>query len=180
MGFPFGGNSTRHINMSMLNFDIRPNIIIGLGMYWAWVWTVFWSSLFYSAMPTMTIINLSGVMLLEPLWSISLFSNALTYIALFFLSRRWSPLGSHTSLMLWAAALACIGTFMTMQPALFFPDTATTLTAPIWLCSTAQLAAAGLPLPWTGWPVIVTSEGLTRVSRQSKYYRRFCRPLHQT
>ena len=162
MGFPFGGNSTRHINMSMLNFDIRPNIIIGLGMYWAWVWTVFWSSLFYSAMPTMTIINLSGVMLLEPLWSISLFSNALTYIALFFLSRRWSPLGSHTSLMLWAAALACIGTFMIMQPALFFPDTV----VPYEYIAGSLLTGVGSAIGLSLWAELLTISG----SRQTLVY----------
>lgn len=98
-----------------------PNVL-GFAAHWAWIWCVFWSSLFYGATPAAEGLYLSPATRLEPLWVVSLGANVVTLAFLLLVSRRKNPL----HLIAWlppAAALAtcagtlCISHFVDLAPA---------------------------------------------------------------
>lgn len=88
--------------------------IVGFSAHWIWIWCVFWSSMFYDAIPQSlqgTAIALGGANL-EPLWAFSLGSNVLSIATLLLIAQRWNPLANVRPLPWAAAAITCAGTLL--------------------------------------------------------------------
>lgn len=89
--------------------------IAGFATHWTWIWCVFWSSLFYDAVPVGTEPTLGGLvpsLLLEPLWTVSLAVNVVTIGLLHLLSRFRNPLADVRGLPWLAATLTTVGTLL--------------------------------------------------------------------
>lgn len=105
----------------MFDFDVRPAIVVGLALHWSWIWILFWSSSFYPVFESAGLQH-GGALLVDPLWFFSLLSNFATPIVLFFLGKRLGSVGWRVPLMVAAAVLTSLGTFMVAYPdALFAP-----------------------------------------------------------
>ena len=92
--------------------------IVGFSAHWVWIWCVFWSSLFYDAIPASLRVT-SGVLVnanLEPLWAFSLGSNVFAIGVLLLISRACNPLARIRQLPWIAGSLTCIGTLLLAQP----------------------------------------------------------------
>ena len=99
----------------MLNFDVRPQVIMGFALHWTWVWLLFWSSVFYSVKPGVAASSGgNAITSLEPLWNYSFAGMLVTLAALFFLSRKTASLGSHIASATCGGALTAIGTALVM------------------------------------------------------------------
>lgn len=98
---------------------VRWEVVLGFSTHWSWIWLVFWSSLFYSNYSSDGLTG--GSLLLEPLWTFSLLSNAVgPLILLAFVDRRKALLGGRLAPIILAAALTSAGTFMVAEPAIVF------------------------------------------------------------
>jgi DNA-binding CsgD family transcriptional regulator len=90
---------------------------LGFSAHWAWIWCLFWSSLFYKEGELIN--GVTGSMLsLEPLWTISLLSNVITLALLLVLSYFRQPLSSIKILPVLAAIFTCLGTLLISHPIL--------------------------------------------------------------
>jgi DNA-binding CsgD family transcriptional regulator len=98
------------------NLAWTPNVI-GFAAHWAWIWCVFWSSLFYQEYVLLEDFAL-GLFSLEPLWTLSLLSNVVSLVALLLLSYFRGPLGDIRALPLVAALCTATGTFLISHPAI--------------------------------------------------------------
>jgi DNA-binding CsgD family transcriptional regulator len=95
-----------------------PNVL-GFAAHWAWIWCVFWSSLFYRE--SSLFVNLQWDWLsLEPLWTISLFSNVVALASLLILAYRRNPLSDIRILPPFAAAATALGTVLISHSSVVF------------------------------------------------------------
>ena len=108
------GRKTFSRTVQMLNFDVRPSIVIGFALHWCWVWMVFWSTKFYSAAS-----EYDADKGLEWLWNISLAAMVCTLLALFFVSRKKGVLGRSAALVTSAGVMTAVGTLLVIDPTLF-------------------------------------------------------------
>ena len=108
------GRETFSRTVQMLNFDVRPSIVIGFALHWCWVWMVFWSTKFYSAAS-----EYGAGQGLEWLWNISLAAMVCTLLALFFVSRKKGVLGRSAALVTSAGVMTAVGTLLVIDPTLF-------------------------------------------------------------
>ena len=108
------GRETFSRTVQMLNFDVRPSIVIGFALHWCWVWMVFWSTKFYSAAS-----EYGADKGLEWLWNISLAAMVCTLLALFFVSRKRGMLGRSATLVTSAGVMTAVGTLLVIDPTLF-------------------------------------------------------------
>lgn len=83
---------------------------LGFAAHWAWIWCVFWSSLFYNEVYDMGGLALAPSTRLEPLWVVSLASNVVTLAVLLGVSRRRNPLSRIGWLPAAAAVFTAAGT----------------------------------------------------------------------
>lgn len=146
----------------MLNFEVKPGIIAGFSCYWAWVWVVFWSSLFYSVAPQAPNPDATPFDSLGPLWTFSLLCMSITLTALFGAAKRYSPLGSHVPIILLAALPTALGTAIVAEPQLFFSESSL---VPIYYAGAAVLGFG------SAFWIVLWGEALTILgSRQSIVY----------
>lgn len=90
--------------------------VFGFAAHWAWIWCVFWSSLFYGESAQLPPVSLAPTTHLEPLWVVSLLMNVVGIGVLLLVSRvrnplselRWLPCGCA---VLTAAGTLCISHF---------------------------------------------------------------------
>lgn len=94
----------------------RAPDLIGFAAHWAWIWCVFWSSLFYNE-GTFIATSAAGAFALEPLWVISLLANVIAIAFLLMLSYFRNPLSSMRALPRAAAILTAVGTLLISHPA---------------------------------------------------------------
>lgn len=107
----------------MLNFEIKPSVIAGFSCYWAWVWIVFWSALFYDRAPSGVFFGVAALDSLGTLWCMSLLCMSATLLGLYALSKRRASLGSSALCIVMAAAPTALGTVLVAMPGvLFSPD----------------------------------------------------------
>ena len=92
--------------------------IAGFAAHWVWIWCVFWSSLFYDAVPSSLRDAIVGIgnASLEPLWAFSLGSNVAAIVGLLLLTHVRSPLANVRGLPWAAAIVTCIGTLLLAEP----------------------------------------------------------------
>ena len=111
--FRFGAINKR-IKLSAFSFDLQPTIVVGFALHWTWIWVTFWSSTFYSVSPASS--SLTANLSLEPLWLLSLLTNALCYGVLFLMTKRRPVFGRSAVAPLAAASLTLVGTFLVSYP----------------------------------------------------------------
>lgn len=105
---------------AMINFDVNVDILIGFTFHWAWIWVVFWSSVFYSVELDASIWFVSdGPLALEALWTLSFCGLLFGFVVLSALASRIGVLALHPSLMIASAALSGIGTLLVIVPDAF-------------------------------------------------------------
>ena len=97
----------------IIEHAIQPQSL-GFAAHWAWIWCVFWSSLFYSEGESALSGNpgASGLTQIEPLWVVSLLSNVVCMAFLIALLHRHKTLAEIDALPWAAAGLTCVGTAM--------------------------------------------------------------------
>ena len=95
---------------------------LGFAAHWAWIWCVFWSSLFYNEVRDVGGIALAPATRLEPLWVVSLAANVATLAVLLAVSRRRNPLSRIGWLPAAAAVLTGAGTLCISHLVDFAPD----------------------------------------------------------
>lgn len=101
---------------SMLNFDIRADIVVGFSLHWTWIWLLFWSSLFYSAQPRAALFSTLPLgSSLEPLWNLSFLGLLVSLAVLLALVDKKRNFGNRKSYVVWAAIVTCLGTAMVVQ-----------------------------------------------------------------
>lgn len=91
--------------------------VVGFATHWTWIWCVFWSSLFYDAVPPgvwdlAAFAGGAATPSLEPLWLFSLGANVATIGALLALSRIRNPFSALAALPWLAALLTSAGTLL--------------------------------------------------------------------
>ena len=97
----------------IIEHAIQPQSL-GFAAHWAWIWCVFWSSLFYSEGESALSGDpgASGLTQIEPLWVVSLLSNVACMAFLIALLHRHKTLAEIDALPWAAAGLTCVGTAM--------------------------------------------------------------------
>lgn len=130
---------------------------VGFAAHWTWIWCVFWSSMFYEAMPAGSLPLSNTVPLLEPLWVISLAANVATIGALHLVSRFRNPLFDIKGLLWLAVVLTTVGTVLLARPTL-------ALLGPI----SSQVYFAGSVLTGVGSAMVVVLWGELFTSIGSK------------
>lgn len=104
----------------MLNFEIKPSIIAGFSCYWAWVWIVFWSALFYRQAPNGALFGVAALDSLGTLWCMSLLFMSATLAVLYALSKRRTSLGASAVCVVMAAVPTAFGTMLVAMPGVLF------------------------------------------------------------
>ncbi|MDR1014122.1 MAG: helix-turn-helix transcriptional regulator [Coriobacteriales bacterium] len=120
--------------------------VVGFAAHWAWVWCLFWSSLFYSEGPLIAGLG-GGLFSLEPLWTLSLLANACGLVVFLLVSYFKNPLGDKVAAYWLCAAIKVAGTLMVSHPFITMMGTASTVTYPIGAVITG-FGSAGLFAFW--------------------------------
>ena len=83
----------------IIEHAIQPQSL-GFAAHWAWIWCVFWSSLFYSEGEAMLSngFRMAGFAQIEPLWAVSLLSNVVCMAFLIGLLHRHKTLAEIDAL----------------------------------------------------------------------------------
>lgn len=95
-----------------------PNVL-GFAAHWAWIWCVFWSSLFYRENSLIISVKWDWL-LLEPLWTVSLLSNVIALASLLAFAYRRNPLSNIKILPPLAAVATAIGTLLISHSSIIF------------------------------------------------------------
>ena len=145
---------------------VRWQVAVGFSTHWSWIWLVFWSSLFYSNYSHQNLVHES--LLLEPLWTISLLTNAAgPILILYFLTRRRTPwrnapsargpqvLGQHLAPVVLAAVLTSVGTLIVAEPASIFSPAAMNVA----YVAGASLTGFGSAIAFVLWGEALTVQG---------------------
>lgn len=105
-------------NMGGLRRELwRTPDLIGFAAHWVWIFSVFWSPLYYDD-GVLLFPDMVEVLPLEPLWLISLICNVIVIAFLLMLSYFRNPLSSIRMLPWLAATLTSVGTLCIAHPVL--------------------------------------------------------------